>query len=75
MWEKFKEKGYGLATLGVICSNMALFIIIIWKGAYQIWEPNRWILGIEAGLCLCLLIWGLERYIKDWLDNKRTIER
>jgi len=70
MWEKIKERGYGLATLGVLGSNMALFLIIIWKGAYYIWEPTRWILWLEASLCACLFLWGIERYIKDWLHKK-----
>ena len=66
MWEKVKERGYGLATLGVLGSNLAIFIMVITKGGYVILvEPWEWMLYTETVLCALLFLWGIERLIKD----------
>jgi len=63
--EKFKELGFTICAIALACSNLVTFIILIVNGIYQIWEPTRWILYLEAGLDLAFIAWGLERLVND----------
>ena len=65
MWEKIKEQGFNLCAIGLASSNMATFIIMITQGIYQIWEPWKWLLYLEATLDFLFICWGIERQIKD----------
>ena len=64
-WEAFKEMGFNLVAIGLMCSNMVTFIYMIIYGVYQIWEPWRWLLYLEASLDFLFICWGIERAIKD----------
>ena len=65
MWERSKELGFTTCAIALACANLVTFIIIITQGIYQIWEPYRWILYLEAGVDLAFIAWGIERLIGD----------
>ena len=69
MWEKFNEIGFDLVAIGLICANMTTFIVIALYDKAYIWEPMEWILYAEAAGCLILLVWGIERLMKDMIQH------
>jgi len=70
MWEKIKELGFDICAVALACSNMVTFIIMITQGIYQIWEPWKWLLYLEAGLDFAFICWGAERFWKDCKNGK-----
>jgi len=66
MWEKFKERGFDLAAIGVLFSNLITFLLVIfWGYAPIIVENCKWLLYLEATLDALFIIWGIERCVKD----------
>ena len=71
MWERIKEIGFDLVAIGLLCSNMVTFIYMIVYGVYEIWEPWKWLLYLEAGLDFLFICWGIERLAKDMINARR----
>ena len=65
MWEKIKENGYNIVTIGVLCSNLVIFLLIALKGVARVWEPTPAILFTEITICVLLISWGIERLRRD----------
>ena len=65
MIERFKEIGFDACATALATANLVTFVIIITQGIYQIWEPHKWLLFLEAGLDLAFIVWGFERLDKD----------
>ncbi len=65
MWEKIKERGFGICAVAIGCSNLGMFIAIALTGASYVYEDIRWILYLEIVLVTGFIIWGIERLKKD----------
>lgn len=65
MWEKLKEI-YGdlflIATAGWLLAHL---ILIELYEVVEITETNKWILWVEIGWAVAIMILGIERFIKD----------
>ena len=74
MFEKIKELGFTICAISLGISNLATFLIIaIYNKAY-IWEPMKWVLYLEAFLCLVFIIWSFERLYRDCAKMKEESE-
>lgn len=65
MWEKFKERAFGFASLGIGATTTFVFILMKVKGAAYIYENIQWILWTEMLLAAGYTLWAIERLIKD----------
>ena len=70
-WERIKEQGFALASVGVAAADLAVFIIIAVRGVATLWEPTPWILTLEIALNVLYLVWAVERFLKDWLGEAK----
>ena len=70
IWEKIKEQGFNIVSIGVLTSNLVIFLLIALKGVARVWEPTHWILFTEITICLLLISWGIERLIKDIINGR-----
>ena len=70
MWEKIKEKGYGIATIAVVTVNLLFFILIDIYGSVTFYENIKWVLWLEIAICIGLIFWGIERLLKDFINGR-----
>ena len=64
-WERFKEIGFGLASVGVGGATVGVFLLMWIKGAVYVYENIPWILYTEIVIAILYEIWAIERFIKD----------
>jgi len=66
MWNRFKEMGFNLGAIGAFLALLVAFILIELTGIFYVAEGNYLILYGEMALVTIMIIWGIERIIKDW---------
>jgi len=63
--ERFKERGFAFASVGIGAATVAMFLIIVIQGAAYVYENIKWILYTELALAIGYTVWAVERLIKD----------
>lgn len=66
MLERLKEMGYDFAALGALIMHLVNLMLVVFYKQVLFQEPMQLVLKLEVLFLVGLIIWGIERIVKDW---------